>query len=209
MTKQYQFSDSVLALSGMCQAIHQVQNIARRGDIDDDDFETMIRASLTLEADSTEAIFGGADKLRTGLRVLAEQLGTGAKTSAEFGRYFVNIITLEKQFSNNSELMQIMRTRLNQSIRLQHYHDEIGQEVIDNLASLYQDTLSTLSVRIQVSGDARHLQVANNQARIRALLLSAVRCTLLWRQVGGKKLHLLIRRGDITRTAQAILQDVS
>lgn len=63
--------------------------------------------------------------------------------------------------------------------------------IMANIANLYQDTISTFNFRIQVSGDPRHLQNAENAAKIRALLLAGVRAAILWNQVGGKRWHML------------------
>ncbi|MFC6673156.1 DUF489 family protein [Marinobacterium aestuariivivens] len=57
--------------------------------------------------------------------------------------------------------------------------------IVANIASLYQETISTFSFRINVGGDPRHLQNAENAAKIRALLLAGIRAAMLWRQVGG------------------------
>src|SRR5690554_7975531 len=43
------------------------------------------------------------------------------------------------------------------------------------LGGAYQDTLSTLRLRIQVHGDMRHLQQPDIANRIRALLLAGIR----------------------------------
>jgi len=69
--------------------------------------------------------------------------------------------------------------------------------VVANLAGLYQETLSTFKFRIQVGGDPRLLQNTENAAKIRALLLAGIRAAMLWRQVGGRRWHLLFFRSRL------------
>jgi len=77
--------------------------------------------------------------------------------------------------------------------------------VVANLASLYQDTISSFSFRIQVTGDPRHLQNSENAAKIRALLLAGIRSAMLWRQKGGKRWHLLFFKSRLRPSLKKIM----
>jgi high frequency lysogenization protein len=59
---------------------------------------------------------------------------------------------------------------------------------------MYQDTLSKLSFRIQVHGDSRFLQQPQVANQVRAILMSGIRAAMLWRQLGGKRWHLIFKR---------------
>jgi len=59
--------------------------------------------------------------------------------------------------------------------------------------------LSTLQRRIQVKGNAIYLQQPGVAERIRCLLFAAVRSAYLWRQLGGKRYHLLFWRGALIK----------
>ncbi|MEY4642371.1 MAG: high frequency lysogenization protein, partial [Pseudomonadota bacterium] len=78
-------------------------------------------------------------------------------------------------------------------------------EAIRELSRLYQGTLSTLPFRIQVRGDMNHLKNEHTACRIRALLFAGVRAAVLWRQVGGKRWHLLLQRKRIARDVTRLL----
>ncbi|HSC11102.1 MAG TPA: DUF489 family protein, partial [Rhodanobacteraceae bacterium] len=73
------------------------------------------------------------------------------------------------------------------------------------LAKLYSRTLSTLRPRILVEGIPRHLKDPANVDRIRALLLAAVRATVLWRQLGGSQLRLFFRHRQYAMMARGLL----
>lgn len=77
--------------------------------------------------------------------------------------------------------------------------------VVSSLASLYQDTISTFSFRIQVTGEPRYLQNQENANKIRALLLAGIRSAILWDQIGGKRWHLLFFRKQIGKAAKELL----
>ncbi|WP_251359975.1 high frequency lysogenization protein HflD [Kangiella sp. TOML190] len=200
------FSEITLALAGICQAIDCVQSIARNGSADKDDMNTLFKATLKLDAKSTEGIFDGHKNLHTGFKILKEQL-SGSKTDADFGRYLVNVISLEKQFTANAKMLDLMGSRIQQTVRMSQYQDqvEVSSAIIQQLAETYKDTISRLSTKIQVTGNSKHLELSNNQETIRALLLGAIRCAVLWRQVGGKKRHFIFQKNAIVNTAKAFL----
>jgi len=79
-----------------------------------------------------------------------------------------------------------------------------AEEDCAELARLYQETISTLGKRIQVSGDPQRLQQEETAEQIRALLLAGVRFAWLWQQRGGRRWHLLLRRGRLLENLQAL-----
>jgi high frequency lysogenization protein len=78
-------------------------------------------------------------------------------------------------------------------------------EIIKDLANLYIDTLSQFNFRIKVNGERRFLDNPNNADKIRALLLAGIRSGVLWRQMGGNRLHLIFSRKKMVKIAQAYL----
>lgn len=63
-----------------------------------------------------------------------------------------------------------------------------------SLDEIYQNTVGRLGKPIQVIGDAASLKQPTTAARIRALLLAAVRFAWLWGQLGGRRWQLLLQR---------------
>ncbi|GAL11758.1 a protein of unknown function perhaps involved in purine metabolism [Vibrio astriarenae] len=49
------------------------------------------------------------------------------------------------------------------------------------------------------------MQQTGTQQRVRALLLSGIRSAVLWRQVGGKRRHLIFSRKKMVEQAQILL----
>ncbi|NVK22647.1 MAG: high frequency lysogenization protein HflD [Kangiellaceae bacterium] len=200
----YSFSDSVIALAGICQALECVRKIAKTGEADAIDMEVMFESVLKIDAQSTEEVYRNHKYLHTGMKVLTEQL-SGSKTESDFGRYLVGVLNLQKRFMSDHNMQEIMQSRLAQTNRLFNYQQSINHEVIEQLANIYKDTISSYSTKIQVTGNGKYLEQAANQAKIRALLLAAIRSAVLWQQVGGKKRQFLLSKNRIVETAKALM----
>lgn len=200
------YKDITLALAGVCQAIDCVQSIARNGQANKDDMNTIFKSALKIDANSAEEIYGDYKDLHTGFQSIVSQL-SGSKTDSNFGRYLVNIISLEKQFTNNTKMMDLVANRISQSNRLVEYQDDeaINSTTIEQLAATYKDSISKLPTKIQVTGNSKYLEQITNQNLIRALLLGALRSAVLWRQVGGKKRQFILNKSKLVDTAKAYL----
>jgi high frequency lysogenization protein len=88
--------------------------------------------------------------------------------------------------------------------QVEHF-DLLDEQMISNLASVYLDVISPIGPRIQVAGTPEVLQQTANQQKVRALLLSGIRCAVLWRQVGGRRLHLVFGRKKMVDQAKILL----
>jgi len=200
------FHDRALALAGVFQALSLVQQVARTGDVDAAPFKTCMRAVLTLDAATTEAVFGGRSQLQLGLKAFAQHIDDGAAGDIELSRYWIGVHVLERKLHRKSALLDEIAEGL-QPLLLQAeqrgFDDDI---VVTGLAELYKSTVSTLTPRIMVSGEPRHLNEEFTAQRIRALLLSAIRCGVLWRQVGGTRLGLLFSRRALAGAAHEVLE---
>ncbi|MFO1425018.1 MAG: high frequency lysogenization protein HflD [Candidatus Competibacteraceae bacterium] len=195
--------DRAIALAGVMQAVDLVRNIARRGQANADDIATCLASLLQIDAASSTAIYGGVARLRTGLRLLEQQIDH--PRDMELTRYAVALLGLERKLARRPELLAAIRAGIEEVIRnLPHFPVDHGN-TIARFADLYLNSLSTLTPRIMVSGDPVHLNNPDNANRIRALLLAGVRAAILWRQSGGSRLTLLLRRNPLLRETRRLL----
>ena len=74
---------------------------------------------------------------------------------------------------------------------------------------MYQQTISQLGKRIQVVGNPNVLQQPATAARIRTLLLAAVRFAWLWDQLGGRRWHFVVRRRGMLVALQDLKEQLS
>ncbi|WMS88106.1 high frequency lysogenization protein HflD [Pleionea litopenaei] len=198
--------DIVLTLAAIAQSVQQVQKVAWKGQMDDADALPLIKSIFTLDTDSVVDLYSGSASLTNGLRALRAQLNaSNEERDAEFGRYMANIFTLQKQFMKNAEVQQILSSRIEHSRRLLDYDDIMSANMMASLADCYSQSISQLPLRVQVQGNPAILENKMNQDKIRALLLAAVRASVLWRQVGGKKRQFIFNRKQICDTANKLL----
>lgn len=206
------FNDQVLALAGIFQSARLVQQLAREGRADPTALRTSVQSVLTLEAPDVQAVYGGVPGVRFGLEILHSKLGGhSVPEDVEMARYVVALMHLETLLRRRPEMLEALRAGIeNIQEQMKFFENGAGEEgihpmLIEKLAGLYTDTISTLGPRIMVSGEHGHLANPGIAARVRAILLAGIRSAVLWRQVGGRRWRLLFSRGRIARTAGALL----
>ena len=191
-----------LALAGLLQACTQVQNLARTGQLEQNDFDTALKSILVLDAMNTSAVFGGVQQLRNGLT----QIRDGALSSAnrdyiELLRYVMSLIHLQGQLFQNKAQLAEFATEVE---RLSAYS---GDELISQCSRVYQEHISVMRPQIIVQGEQGYLQREDIPPRVRTLLLAGIRAAVLWQQKGGGKLRLIWERSKMRRVATRLLSN--
>ena len=202
--------NQVIALAGVAQAAQLVDQVARSGDPDDTAYQTSIQSQFDFDPNTTESVFGGVQGVGLGLGTLQ-----GILTPANYAglqmpaRYLTGMIFLERKLSRNDEMKDIIHSRLEHTAyRATHFNDDPAG-LASAIAAIYQDTISKFQYRIHVSGDPNLLREAQQADRIRALLLAGIRAAMLWRQVGGRRWHLLTRKSTLRQTAAALRKEIT
>jgi len=192
-----------LALAGVFQVALLVNDLATRGLVDQQTFATSINSVLVTDPETTADIYGGElANLRAGANTLRKVLLKDSSINPSVLRYAMAILILNTKLAKNPQMLTAIGQRLD-AVKSQAMHfNPTHENVLAALAGLYQDTLSTLSFRIQVQGDPTILQQTGNADKIRALLLAGIRSAMLWSQSGGKRWKLLFSR-------KKILQDLN
>ncbi|HAS6343395.1 TPA: high frequency lysogenization protein HflD [Vibrio vulnificus] len=196
--------DRTIAFAGMCQAVALVQQIARNGHCDQDAFETSIKAILNTNPANTLDVFGNESKLKLGLECLVKGIDS-TPTGSEVTRYLISLMALERKLMGRNDAMSQLGDRIQMVQRQTEHYDLFEEQMISNVASIYLDVISPIGPRIQVTGTPTVLQQTSNQHKVRALLLSGIRSAVLWRQVGGRRRHLIFGRKKMVEQAQILL----
>jgi high frequency lysogenization protein len=196
--------DRTVAFAGMCQAASLVQSVAKDGHCNDNGFATSIKAIMNLNPASTIDVFGHEENLKVGLNTLIDGVNSSSPGS-EITRYMISLMALERKLSARPEIMSQLGDRIDTLVRQTEHFDLFDEQMISNIASVYLDVISPIGPRIQVTGTPAVLQRPTNQHKVRALLLSGVRCAVLWRQVGGKRRHLIFGRNKMVEQAKILL----
>lgn len=202
--------DQTLALAGVFQAATLVQQMAHQGQCAESSLETSVRSLFATEPDSTLAVYGDLKDLREGLAALVSVLSEQSRREdVDILRYGLNLIQLEARLNSQPDMLDVISSRIEQARHTARHFGYTHGNLIKNLASIYTDTISTFKLRIQVSGDPKKLQVEDNAARVRALLLAGIRSAVLWRQTGGRRWHLIFFRKRIVAKARELAEQAN
>ncbi|MFW0697757.1 high frequency lysogenization protein HflD [Pantoea sp. R13S299] len=206
MAKNYQ--EITLALAGICQSAHLVQQLAQQGQCHPEALTVSLRSVLDLNPGSTLAVFGNNEaNLRLGLETLMAVLNSSSRqgAGAELTRYTLSMMVLERKLSASKTAMATLAQRITQLDRqLAHYELE-SDTILSAMAAIYVDVISPLGPRIQVTGSPAVLQNSQVQSKVRATLLAGIRAAVLWQQVGGGRLQLMFSRQRLLREAKTLL----
>jgi len=195
--------DKVIALAGLMQALALVRAVALRGSCDAAAMRESLASVLRIDADHATDVFGGIGNLRLGLQTLVEQLDQPREPSLT--RMAVSVLRLERRLAARPDMLERLRAQIESIAQMAPQDDNSMVDLPARFAQLYVETLSQLKPRVMVEGNQAFLQQAGRQNQIRALLLAAIRAAVLWRQLGGSQLRLLLRRKQYAMMARGLL----
>jgi len=211
-------NNQTIALAGVYLALEQIQTLAWHGEINHAHLKTSINSLFCDNPTTYIEVYGSTAALATGFIALKDSLSsTNNSLSMERNKYLKNLISLSKKFNNNSLLQEQIGTTLS-LISNQLTSGQLtdadpntaypSQSVIDRIAELYRNTLSTITPKIIIYGQSSILATNDHAATIRALLLCAVRGTRLWVQAGGSGINLVFNRSKYIRSADYLLSNL-
>jgi len=208
--------DQTITLAAICQVAYQVQQVSRTGQITDEEFGVLLQSIIETSPVNTLAVYGGElNNIKKGIELLISHLGNDSDTTSsnkhkdpEFTRYIISLINLERRLAKQPKQLSALGERINATERQLEHYALTSDTLIASFASIYSDVISPLGHKIQVTGEPSILKQSVNQYRIRALLLAGIRAAVLWRQVGGKRRHILFSRKKIVDTAKALLNTI-
>jgi high frequency lysogenization protein len=195
--------DRALALAGVFQAVALVERVARADEPEAALLEATLAPLFCFDASDVPAVYGGSANLALGLRTLEQTLAGPRPPGTELAlRYALSLLQFERLYSAAPKMQRELHRQL-QLIQLQGGSAGLSEPAtVDALAEAWTSTLGTLRPRVLVSGDPKRLREKRVVSLVRALLLAGFRSAVLWRQVGGSRWSLLLRRGALLRAAR-------
>ena len=205
--------DRTLALAGIFQAAYLIQQLARDGEIEPKPFAASIKSVLITSASDTADVYGGEQNLELGLRLLRNKLnGDADSADLEMAKYVIAMMQHANKLSKNSELLGHISKGIDTINEQMEFFasDEKNQNglhplLVEKMAELYAQTVSTLSPRIIINGEEGYLSDPKIASKVRAGLFAGIRSAFLWAQLGGKRWHLLFGRNKTVQAASEIL----
>jgi high frequency lysogenization protein len=210
------FADRTLALAGIFQAARLTQTLAREGTADKAAFGASVQSVLQIDAPTVEAVYGGTPGVTLGLALLRDKLaGNTTPNDLEMARYAITLMQIESALGKRQDLLGILGRGIETAKEqmkffekpIEEAADGVHPALVEKLAELYQQTISTLTPRVMVNGEHGYLANAAIAAKVRTALLAGVRSAVLWRQKGGSRWQLLFQRNKIVGEAKRLLAE--
>lgn len=196
-----------IALAGQLQALSLVNEIATSGYLNTRDFETCIQSLFVINPSNTIEVYNNISHLERGLSCLADLLHSKVGTQHKMLlSYAVGINNLTGQLLKKGAMLGTVSKRLEEANQKIAHFGISHDNTIANIADIYSTTISTFRYRIQVKGEYTYLQQKRVADQIRALLLAAIRASILWRQNGGGVINLLLSRNKLLAETQTLLE---
>lgn len=196
-----------LALAALIQACHSVHNIASNAQLEPDCCSVLIESLFIFNPQSGHEIYPQIHQLNPGLKHLKHILKQqNSQHYQQTIRYALGCIHLQRKLAKRDDLLKVLRSRLEHiALHRESFGDiQSWTENTAQLSGVYQDTVSTLGFRLQVTGNATYLKQERYSAQIRSLLLCAIRACFLWQQSGGHRWQLLFKRRQIIRQIEQL-----
>ncbi|WP_269618256.1 high frequency lysogenization protein HflD [Zhongshania sp. BJYM1] len=208
--KDLQARQQILSLAAIVQAAILVDQIARTGQAEPQAVEASIESLFAFSAATAEEAYGSVENLEIGIRGLRDLLsGNDYGERKSVMRYCLGVLHLHKKLRSDSDTAALLRSRLQHTAKQKEFNGNDINALSNALSAIYQDTISKYNFRIQITGSAQELQNPNNAARIRTLLLAAIRAGYLWHQAGGSRWKLVLQRNRIfTQTKHLLATEI-
>ncbi len=204
-----------VAFAAMVQSAMLVRDLAHDGQVPQEQLAACINPLIQLNPQSFDEVYTELSALTRGFQTIKDMFGSDRVQSlGEVIRYTHGIMLLRTRLMEDDEMQDTLRRRIQyldplptgfdddeEAKSAQMAHQE---RILQQLANLYQDTISTLSFRIQVQGKIENLKDETIANSIRALLLAGIRSAVLWYQLGGRRWRLVVYRKRISATAAEI-----
>lgn len=199
----------MIALAGVAQSAVLVHQLAMHGVVAQDRFAVAVQSLFALDPLRTLDVYGSLRQLRLGLETLKDLFGSydSLLAPSEGLRYFSGILHLDSQLKSRTQMLEKVRYDL-ERLQSRFPPAALAEDpvALRELAALYRSTLSTLPFRIHVRGDLNYLRNEVVAEKVRILLFAGVRSAVLWRQLGGRRWHLLFKRGGLAHTVDGLLK---
>lgn len=209
--KYTQWEYQNIALAAIAQSTALVESLAVRGDADDTAIKACILPLLNFNPNSVGEIYPQISAMNLGLRTMQSIFSSDKRErSSEIIRYVLGILALRQKLMSDEDMQAKVHNKLD-SLALEidlESNEALEDKTFEQLAQVYQDTISTYSFRIHVKGNMEYLKDELIANKIRSLLLAGIRSAVLWYQIGGRRWHLILYRKKIQDTSEQIRKNL-
>ena len=205
----------VIALAAVSQCASLVNSLANKGIADELSMTAAVNPLIELDPDDFHTIYPNINHFNLGLRTLQDVFSNEKmRENTDIVRYTLGMLALRAKLMSNAPMQTSIREqiksvsplKLTESDNDSEENAESWQSIqtYQLLARIYQQTISTLSLRIQVKGELENLRDEQLANKIRSLLFAGIRSAVLWHQLGGRRWGLILNRSKIKQTTSDI-----
>lgn len=192
--------EQAVALGAVFQCCELVAELAHTGNAPAEHMQHSMATLLNQNPLSIDQLYGPMSNLSLGFRSMQSLFGEMAQPKhPEVMRYVLLVVYLAGKLIKDKDRLSTIADRIEQTARQAEHFSLTHDNVYSSIAELYQQSVSTLAVRIQVVGSSTYLRQPAIAQRIRSQLFSAIRNAFLWRQLGGSQVHIMLRRKALAK----------
>jgi high frequency lysogenization protein len=199
------YDNITIALAGIVQALSLVKELAHTGKINETAFQTCIQSVFATNPENATTVFGDLANIQLGLEKLLQSYSPKSASARITIQHTLAIMSLQKKISRSPKTLTTLSQKIQQAKKQADYFSLTHPNVLANLGDTYLNIINSFRFRFFIMGNQRVLSVRGNIDKIRALLLSAVRAAVLWRQMGGSRLQLIFAHKQIKASAKKLL----
>ncbi len=197
------------ALSAIVESLYQITLIARDDFVNTKAITPLIRGVLKTECDTTTSIYP-MTCLKEGLTYFNDVKRIEQHRAIEITKYLSGILSLTNVYLENNNVRQSLGEEIAKIKSKLSMQENKIQYVCRHLGEWYGKNITDAKIfSIQIFGNKDHLAKESNLIYIRALLASALRACVLWKQVGGTQMNFLFNKSQITICAKQMLDNLS
>ncbi|NVK30516.1 MAG: DUF489 family protein [Gammaproteobacteria bacterium] len=191
------FDEQLLSLGACALCVEQAHRVANSGVYDTSLADTLLNSVLEQTPSSLSVLYD--DRVEQfGKRLLKNLFMEPDGRTKAIAAPLMQMLQVSKVVAQRSTVNGPLGNAISTLAAELTEVEEFDQPVIyQSYAKIYSDHVSGLKPRVMIQGKQQHLQSEENVQKIRTLLLCGLRAAVVWRQYGGRRWDLFLKRSRI------------
>ena len=193
------------AFAAMVESLYQITLISHNGAINKGTVDQLLKGVLKTESMLSTNIYPLAS-LKNGLTYFTDK-SLGEQALKEINYYIPNVFRLAAVYLGHRQERDDLEKQIGRIKELLSNQENKSLFVARHLADWYSTEISKPDIfALQIFGSKEHLVKDVNLIYIRALLVSALRACILWKQLGGNQMNFVFNRSKMIISARQKLE---
>jgi high frequency lysogenization protein len=194
------------AFSALVESLYQISSIGHSGTINKTAVDYLLKGVLKTESVTSTSIYP-LEQLKNGLSFFSDSSNMDSTALKEINYYIPSILKLTSVYTSNNELRDSLSRQILHIKETLSHQENKSLFVGKHIANWYTANISEPELfAMQIFGSKESLSKDANLIFIRALIISAMRACILWRQLGGTQLNLIFNRSKMAICAKRMLE---